>query len=66
MAEQKKLINGYQYSRISHFCQHMKIIHGNDFLNATLRHHPMIKIALTDYEREHILDLEREIKDSTS
>ena len=66
MSDQKKLITGYQYSRIAHFCQHMKIIHGNDFLNVTLRKHPLIKIALTDYERDHIMELEREIKDSIS
>ena len=62
----KKIITATDYIAISSFFYRMKIIHGNDFLNVTLRKHPLIKIALTDYERDHIMELEREIKDSIS
>ena len=66
MTVKNNIITGYQYSRISHFCHHIKIVHGNDFLNTTLRKHPIIKNALLDYEKQHIIELEREIKDSIS
>ena len=54
-------ITGIDYSRIAHFCWKIKVIHGNDFLNTTLRNHPIIKNALLEYEKQHILELEREI-----
>lgn len=61
MVQEKNIISGVQYSQIAHFCWKLKVIHGNDFLNATLRRHPIIKNALTDYEKQRIIDLEREI-----
>lgn len=64
--QENKLISGIDYSRIAHFCWKLKVIHGNDFLNTTLRKHPTIKNALLDYEKNHIMELEREIKDSIS
>lgn len=64
--EKDNLISGIQYSRIAHFCWKLKIIHGNDFLNATLRKHPIIKNALLNYEKHNIIELEREITDSIS
>lgn len=60
------IITGYQYSRCCHFLWKLKVVHGNDFLNVTLRNHPIIKNALLAYEKEHIIELEREFKDSIS
>lgn len=50
-----------RYFEIGLFVQQMKYIHGNDFVNSTLRRHSKILNFLTDYEKKHILDLEREI-----
>lgn len=52
------------YIRISHFFARMKFLHGNDFVNATLRRHSELKKALIEYESKHILELEREILNS--
>lgn len=68
-SEDKKedhLISGIDYSKIAHFCWKIKVIHGNDFLNATLRKHPIIKNALLNYEKNRIIELEREITNSIS
>ena len=50
-----------QYFRAARFCRSMKYIHGADFVNASLNRHSDLKKALTKYEREHILELEREV-----
>lgn len=55
------MLNDFKYIQIVKFLHRLKIVHGNDFLNVTLRNHPKIKEALLDYEKQHILDLEREI-----
>ena len=36
----KKIITATDYIAISSFFYRMKIIHGNDFVNTTLRNHP--------------------------
>lgn len=54
-------LNDFKYIQIVKFLFRMKIVHGNDFLNVTLRNHPKIKNALLDYEKQHIIDLEREL-----
>lgn len=53
-------LNYGQYIRISSFLRRMKYIHGADFVNSTLRRHYELKNALTEFEKNHILDLERE------
>lgn len=56
-----KVISSTDYIAISSFFHRMKIIHGNDFVNVTLRNHPKIKDALLNYEKERIMKIEREI-----
>lgn len=50
-----------QYTKLTRFLYRLKIVHGNDFLNATLRKHHKIAKALIDYEKQHIIDIEREL-----
>lgn len=61
VVEKNNVMPSILYSQIAHFCWKMKVIHGNDFLNVTLRNHPKIKNALTEFEKSRILELEREI-----
>lgn len=56
-----KVISATDYITISSFFHRMKIIHGNDFVNTTLRKHPEIKKALLDFEKQRIIKIEREI-----
>lgn len=55
------MLNDFKYIQIVKFLHRLKIVHGNDFLNATLRKHPKIAKALIDYEKDHIIQLEREL-----
>lgn len=50
-----------EYVKVIRFLECLKIHNGNIFLNKTLRNHPQLNQALFDYEKEHILELEREI-----
>lgn len=50
-----------QYFKASRFCRSMKYIHGADFVNSSLARHNDLKKALTKFEKEHMLELEREI-----
>lgn len=59
------MLNDFKYIQIVKFLHRLKIVHGNDFLNVTLRNHPKIKDSLIEYEKRHIIELEREI-DSNS
>lgn len=55
------MIDDLTYSKIVRFLHRLKIVHGNDFLNVSLRKHPKLYNCLLNYEKEHIIDLEREI-----
>lgn len=55
------ILSDIQYRKIAHFIRDMKYIHGGDFVNATLIRHKDLKLALLDYEKTHIIDLESEI-----
>ena len=55
------MLNDFKYIQIVKFLHRLKIVHGNDFLNVTLRNHPKIKDSLIEYEKRHIIELEREI-----
>lgn len=50
-----------QYVKLTHFLYRLKVVHGNDFLNGTLRKHSSLAKALLEYEKKHIIELEREI-----
>ena len=47
-----------EYLQIGSFFQALKAIHGPEFVNATLRRHKALAIALTDFEKRYIIDLE--------
>ena len=57
-----KTISATDYIVISSFFYRMKVLHGNDFVNVTLRNHPIIKNALLDFEKKRIFKIEGEIK----
>lgn len=60
------IMNSTQYVKVIRFLECLKIHNGNIFLNKTLRNHSRLNQALLDYEKEHILELEREIFNSES
>lgn len=60
------MINSIQYHKIARFFTNMKAIHGPDFVNATLRRHKNLFLALQDYEKTFIIDLEGEILNGDS
>lgn len=55
------MITYAQYCRIGKFFEHMKAIHGPDFVNATLNRHKILRQALLDYEKCFIIDTEGEL-----
>lgn len=54
-----------QFIRLAHFYYRVKVLHGNDAVNASLIKHPALRKCLLDYERKRILELEREILNSS-
>lgn len=59
------LINDFKYIQIVNFLKRLKIVHGNDFLNTTLRKHPKIYYSLLEYEKKRIIEIERDLNNST-
>ena len=57
----KAILNDIQYNRIAHKLQLMKYIHGPVWVQATLRCHKDILLALQEYERRYIIDLESDL-----
>lgn len=47
-----------EYTKIARFFEKLKIIHGPEFVNATLNRHRLIQKALLDYEKSAITELE--------
>lgn len=62
----KNIMTQTQYIKVIRFLECLKIHNGNIFLNKTLRNHSQLNQALLDYEKEHIIELEREIFNSES
>lgn len=52
------MLSDLEFSRISRFFEKLKILHGPEYVNATLKRHKDIFIALQDYEKRYIVDLE--------
>lgn len=52
------LLSDLEFSRISRFFEKLKVLHGPEYVNATLKRHKDIFIALQDYEKRYIVDLE--------
>lgn len=50
-----------QYRKCINFLYKFKLHNGNLALNKTLHNHSKLNQALLDYEREYIIELEREI-----
>lgn len=55
-----------EYIQIARFFQLMKYIHGPEFVQSTLRRHKDIFLALTEYEKRYIVDLESSLIDRSS
>lgn len=47
-----------EYLQIGSFFQALKAIHGPEFVNATLRRHKKLALALQDFEKTYIIELE--------
>lgn len=60
------VLSHLEYVSVIRFLECLKIHNGNIFLNKTLRNHPQLNQALLEYEKHHILELEREIFNSES
>lgn len=52
------MLSELEYLQIATFFSSMKAIHGPEFVNSTLRRHKDIYLALQDYEKRYIIDLE--------
>lgn len=50
-----------QYLQLALLFCNMKFIHGNDFVNSTLRRHSALNKMLIEYEKNRIIELEREL-----
>lgn len=50
-----------KYIEIVQALNNMKIVHGPEWLNATLTRHHILRNALLDYEKCYIIDLESEL-----
>ena len=47
-----------QYNEITQFFSSLKVLHGPEFVNATLNRHRDLQKALIDYEKNVITELE--------
>lgn len=56
------MLSENEYLKLAIFFTNMKYIHGNDFVNSTLKRHPEIRNALIEYEKEFILRVESNLK----
>lgn len=52
------MLTNLEFCRIAKYLGYMKIIHGPEWLNATLKRHKDIYLALQDFEKRYIIDLE--------
>lgn len=52
------VISDLEFTRISRFFEKLKVLHGPEYVNATLKRHKDIYLALQDYEKRYIIDLE--------
>lgn len=50
-----------QFIKIALFFCNLKYLHGNDYVNSTLRRHSALNSKLKEYEKSYILELEREL-----
>lgn len=55
------ILTDIEYDRIVRRLEKMRIVHGPEWLNATLLRHKTIFLALQDYEKRYIIDLESEL-----
>lgn len=55
------MLTDLEYDRISRRLEKMKVIHGPEWVNATLIRHKHIRNALLEYEKRYIIDLESEL-----
>ena len=53
------MLSDIEYDRIVRRLEKMRIVHGPEWLNATLIRHVSIRQALLDYEKRYIIDLEK-------
>lgn len=51
-------LSDIEYMKIARRIQMMKYIHGAEWVNATLRRHKDLFLALQEYEKTYIIDLE--------
>lgn len=51
-----------QFMKIALFFCNLKYLHGNDYVNSTLRRHSALNNKLKEYEKSYILELERELE----
>lgn len=52
------MMTDLQYSKIAKFFEKLKVIHGPEFVNATLNRHKDLYRALLEYEKYAIQELE--------
>lgn len=50
-----------QFEKVSNFFKQLKYIYGPEFVNATLTRHKKLNLALRDYAKSALIDLEGEI-----
>lgn len=55
-----KKLTDLEYKKIIRFLECFKIHNGNMSLNKTLHNHSKLNQLLIDYEKEHIIEIERE------
>lgn len=52
------MISKNKYDEIVTFFGQLKVIHGPEFVNATLHRHKKLALRIADYEKCRIIDLE--------
>lgn len=50
-----------EYLDIGDFIIAMKAIHGPEFVNSTLVRHKILRLALLEFEKRYIIDVESEL-----
>lgn len=52
------MMTDLQYNKIAKFFEKLKVLHGPEFVNATLNRHKKLYAALLEYEKYAIQDIE--------
>lgn len=52
------MITDSKFREVYSFFAKLKVLYGPEFVNATLVRHKQLNLALRDYAKQHIIDLE--------